>query len=96
MTAVIPVRIESSEENGVEDKTETAPKMCDSCGVRIGEEYSHCPLCDSEPTKTDSKDEYFRTALYPQPYKKIKHKYSAGVSFDLSLEKLKAHFILQP
>ena len=92
----IPVRIESSEENGVEDKTETAPKMCDKCGVRIGEEYSRCPLCDSEPTKTDSKDEYFKTALYPQPYKKLKHKYSAGVSFDLSLEKLKAYFILQP
>lgn len=92
----IPVRIESSEENGVEDKTEAAPKMCDKCGVRIGEEYSRCPLCDSEPTKTDSKDEYFKTALYPQPYKKLKHKYSAGVSFDLSLEKLKAYFILQP
>lgn len=96
MTAVIPVRIESSEENGVENKAELTPKVCEKCGVRIGEEYSSCPLCDGEPSKTDSKDEYFRTALYPQPYKKIKHKYSAGVSFDLSSEKLKAYFILQP
>lgn len=92
----IPVRIESSEENGVEDKVEAAPKRCDKCGVRIGEEYSRCPLCDGEPTKTDSKDEYFKTALYPQPYKNLKHKYSAGISFDLSLEKLKAYFIVQP
>lgn len=90
------VRIESSEENGVEDKAEVMPKRCDKCGVRIGEEYSRCPLCDSIPTKTDSKDTYFRTALYPQPYKKLKHKYSAGISFDLSFDKLKAYFILQP
>ncbi len=92
----IPVRIESSEENGVENKAEVTPKMCDKCGVRIGEEYSNCPLCDAEPTKTDSKDEYFKTALYPQPYKKIKHRYSSGVSFGLSPEKIKAYFILQP
>lgn len=92
----IAVRIESSEENGVEDKAGAAPKRCDKCGVRIGEEYSRCPLCDSTPTKADSKDLYFRTALYPQPYKKIKHRYSAGISLDLSVERLKAYFLLQP
>ena len=92
----VSVRIESSEENGVEDNKETTPKKCDKCGVRIGEEYSRCPLCDSIPEKADSEDEYFKTALYPQPYKKLKHKYSAGISFDLSFDKLKAFFILQP
>ncbi len=97
LTAIgIPVRIESSEENGVEDKVDIAPKMCEKCGVRIGEEYSRCPLCDSTPLIIKTKDEYFKTALFPQPYKKLKHRYSAGFNFNLSAERIKAHFILQP
>ncbi len=92
----IPVRIESSKENGVENKAEVAPKVCEKCGVRLGEEYSKCPLCDGEPTKTDSKDSYLKTALFPHPYKKLKHKYTAKSNYGLSLEKIKAYFILQP
>lgn len=92
----IPVRIESSEENGVEDNVEISPKICTDCHVRLGEEYSRCPLCDGKPEKTEAEDKYFKTALYPQPYKKLIHKYSAGFSFDFSPEKIKAYFILQP
>lgn len=92
----VPVRIESSEENGVETNAEIAPKVCKKCGVRLGEEYANCPLCDSEPTKTDIKDEYFKTALFPQPYKQIKHKMFSKRNYGLSAEKIKAYFILQP
>lgn len=92
----VPVRIESSEENGVEKKAEVAPKVCEKCNVRLGEEYACCPLCDAEPTVTDSEDKYFKTALFPQPYKEIEHNHSSKSVYGLSADKIKAYFILQP
>lgn len=92
----IAVRIESSLENGVEDNTEVAPKMCNKCNVRIGEEYSRCPLCDSDAVVTDITDEYFKTALFAQPYKKYIHEKSRKKIYGLSKEKIKAYFLLDP
>ena len=69
----ISVRVESSDENGIESATEAAPKMCSECNVRIGEEYGRCPLCGGEPSKAQTPDSYFKTALYPWPYKPYKH-----------------------
>ena len=69
----IDVRVESSDENGIETATEAYPKMCSKCNVRIGEEYGVCPLCGSVPEKAEKADDYFKTALYPQPYKPYKH-----------------------
>ncbi len=92
----IAVRIESSEENGIEENTEIGPKMCAKCGVRIGEEYSRCPLCDADATSTDVPDEYFRTALFAQPYKKFEHSKSRKRNFVISKERLKAYFLLEP
>ncbi|MBO5935529.1 MAG: hypothetical protein J6Q94_08585 [Clostridia bacterium] len=92
----IPVRIESSLENGVEDNSEVAPKICDRCNVRIGEEYSRCPLCDSAAVITDVPDEYFKTALFAQPYKKYVHARSRKKSDIISVERLKAYFLTNP
>lgn len=69
----VNVRVESSDENGIETAKEVYPKQCKVCGVRIGEEYSVCPLCGSEAEKAETADSYFKTALYPQPYKPYKH-----------------------
>lgn len=69
----VSVRVESSDENGVEAANEAYPKMCSECNVRIGEEYGKCPLCGSVPEKAGTADSYFKTALYPQPYKPYKH-----------------------
>lgn len=68
----LSVRVESSDENGL-DLTATEPKQCKKCSVRIGEEYSICPLCGGKADKAEKADEYFKTALYPQPYKKYEH-----------------------
>lgn len=68
----LDVRIESSDENGL-DLNEKEPKMCRKCGVRLGEEYTVCPLCAEKADKAEKADEYFKTALYPQPYKKYEH-----------------------
>lgn len=95
-TMGIPVRIESSLENGIEDNTEIAPKICDKCNVRIGEEYSRCPLCDSDAVKTDIPDEYFKTALFAQPYKKYVHAKSRKKKNIFSVERLKAYFLTNP
>lgn len=92
----IPVRIESSQENGIEDNTEVAPKICDKCNVRIGEEYSCCPLCGSDAVITDTPAEYFKTALFAQPYKKYIHRKSRKKLYGISKEKIKAYFLLNP
>ena len=92
----IPVRIESSLENGIEDNTDVAPKICDKCNVRIGEEYSCCPLCGSDAVITDIPDEYFKTALFAQPYKKYVHAKSRKKLNILSVERLKAYFLTNP
>jgi hypothetical protein len=90
------IRIESSHENGIEDNTEVSPKMCKSCGVRIGEEYSRCPLCDSKASAADTPDPYFKTALYVQPMKEVKHKKVRKPNLTLSKEHLKAYFNVNP
>ncbi len=92
----VSVRIESSLENGVEDNTQIAPKICNKCNVRIGEEYSRCPLCDSVAVVTDVQDEYFKTALFAQPYKNYNHNNSRKKLYGLSKDKLKAYFLLNP
>ncbi len=69
----LSVRVESSDENGVEKGAAPEPKRCGECGVRIGEEYAVCPLCGSVPEKAETEDSYFKTALYPQPYKPYSH-----------------------
>ena len=92
----INVRIESSMENGIEDCTETAPKMCKKCNVRIGEEYSRCPLCDSKASLHDIPDPYFKTALFVQPFKEVVHKKHRKTNLTLSKERLKAYFNLNP
>ena len=38
------VHYPSTEENGIEKKTEISPKKCNNCNVRLAEEYSRCPL----------------------------------------------------
>ena len=91
----IAVRIESSLENGVEENSEVAPKICDKCHVRIGEEYSRCPLCDSAAVITDKPDEYFKTALFAQPYKKYVHIKRKKKNV-LSIERLNAYFLTNP
>ena len=91
----ISVRIESSLENGIEDNTDVAPKMCNKCHVRIGEEYSRCPLCDSAALITDKPDEYFKTALFAQPYKKYVHVKRKKKNI-FSIERLKAYFLTNP
>ncbi len=92
----VDVRIESSMENGIEENTEIAPKKCGKCGVRIGEEYSRCPLCDSKAEKGDAEDKYFKTALFPQPYKEFRHRRCRKKNFVISKERLKAYFLLEP
>ena len=92
----IPVRIESSLENGIEDNSETAPKICNKCNVRIGEEYSRCPLCDSAAVITDKPDEYFKTALFAQPFKKYVHAKTRKKKNIFSIERLKAYFLTNP
>lgn len=92
----INIRIESSMENGIEESNEIAPKMCKKCNVRIGEEYSRCPLCDSKASLTDTPDTYFKTALFVQPMKEVKHKKFRKPNLTLSKEHLKAYFNLNP
>ena len=92
----VDVRIESSMENGIEENTEISPKKCGKCGVRIGEEYSRCPLCDSKAEKGEKEDKYFKTALFPQPYKEFKHRRCRKKNFVISKERLKAYFLLEP
>lgn len=69
----ISVRVESTDDNGVEDGEAVYSKRCKECNVRIGEEYSRCPLCGGKPRKADTDDEFFKTSLYPQPYEKYEH-----------------------
>lgn len=90
------VRVESSLENGIEENTEIGPKICNKCNIRIGEEYSRCPLCDNVATKTDIPDEYFKTALYPPVFKEVEHRKTRKKNFILSKERLKAYFMLKP
>ena len=92
----VGVRIESSLENGIEENTKIGPKVCNKCNVRLGEEYSRCPLCDGNASETDVPDEYFKTALFPQPYKEFKHSKFRKKKFGISKEKLKAYFLLKP
>ena len=92
----IGVRVESSLENGIENNTKTRPKVCNKCNVRLGEEYTLCPLCDGNASETDVPDEYFKTALFPQPYKEFKHSRSRKKNFNISKERLKAYFLLNP
>ena len=92
----IGVRVESSLENGIEEHTKTCPKVCKKCNVRLGEEYTRCPLCDGSASETDVPDEYFKTALFPQPYKEFKHSRFRKKKFNISKERLKAYFLLKP
>lgn len=90
------VRIESSMENGIADKAEAGPKMCRKCGVRIGEEYSRCPLCDEKASIADTPDAYFKTALFPYPAKEFEHRKSRKTNPIISKERIKAYFNLNP
>ena len=92
----IPVRVESTLGNGIEEKTEIAPKHCEECKVRLGEEYSVCPLCDAKAKAYEKEDMYFSTALYPVTFKRDIPPYVDKKNRSLSAEKLKAYFILQP
>ncbi len=92
----IPVRVESSLGNGIEEKTEASPKFCEECRVRLGEEYSLCPLCDAKAKAYEKEDMYFSTALYPVTFKRDIPPYVDKKNRSLSAEKLKAYFILQP
>lgn len=92
----INVRIESSMENGVEDGAEIAPKICNKCNVRIGEEYSRCPLCGADAVVTDVSDKNFKTALFPQPFKTFNHAKKRKKIYGFSKEKIKAYFLLEP
>ena len=92
----INVRIESALENGIEDNSPVAPKMCSNCNVRIAEEYSKCPLCGEKATVTDKADPYFKTAVFAQPYKEYKHPVCRKKNLTISKERLKAFFNLDP
>ena len=92
----IDVRIESSMENGIKENTVIAPKKCGKCNVRIGEEYSVCPLCGEKATVTDTPDAYFKTALFPTEVKEYKHRNTRKVNPVISKERLKAYFNLNP
>lgn len=92
----VDVRIESSMENGIEENTEIAPKKCNNCGVRLGEEYSRCPLCDGKATAHDTPDAYFKTALFPTDVKEYKHRKSRKINPVITKDRLKAYFNLNP
>ncbi len=92
----INVRVESSMENGIEENTEIAPKKCAQCGVRIGEEYSRCPLCDTKASLAETPDEHFRTALFPYPVKEYEHRKTRKINPVISKERLRAYFNLNP
>lgn len=92
----VNVRIESSMENGIEENSEIAPKKCDKCGVRIGEEYSRCPLCDTKATLAETPDEYFKTALFPTDVKEYEHRKIRKINPVVSKERFKAYFNLNP
>ena len=92
----IDVRIESSMENGIKENTVTAPKKCGKCNVRIGEEYSVCPLCGEKATVTDTPDAYFKTALFPEEIKEYKHRRFRKINPVISKERFRAYFNLNP
>ncbi len=97
LSSICPeVRIESSIENGVDENTEVAPKKCEKCGVRIGEEYSICPLCGEKATVTDTPDAYFKTALFPEDIKEYKHRKRRKINPVISKERLRAYFNRNP
>jgi len=91
----INLRAESSECRRTTDKARIYPKMCPACKVRIGEEYTECPLCGASPEKTETEDTHFRTALFPQNFEYPKgsiRKYSVEGP---SVEKARAFFSLE-
>ncbi len=90
------VRIESSMENGIEDNVEYGPKKCEKCGVRLGEEYSRCPLCDGTASEHDTPDAYFRTALFPADVREYKHRKTRKINPVISKERLRAYFNINP
>ena len=83
-------------ENGIEENTVTGPKKCTACGVRLGEEYSHCPLCDTKAAEHDIPDAYFRTALFPPHTKEFVHRKKRKINTVVSKERLRAYFNLNP
>ena len=92
----IEVRVESSMENGIEDNVQIGPKKCEMCNVRLGEEYSRCPLCDAKAIESDIADSYFKTALFPYPVKEYEHRNKRKINPVISKERLKAYFNLNP
>ncbi|MCM1545090.1 MAG: hypothetical protein NC110_07325 [Ruminococcus sp.] len=90
----ITIRVESSDANGTENcrAEDIYPKACPCCGVEIGEEYTRCPLCGEKPVNGERKIDFFKTAVFPQPYEKVQQVPEAKGELNLSKERLKAYF----
>lgn len=61
----IPIRVESSDGNGMDPDVQGFPKRCPACRVELGEEYGICPLCGAAPVPAAPEILGFRTAPYP-------------------------------